>query len=170
MGMPIVSLAPGSAIHVGCGVTLISKSKRTALGVSHPVMLRTLRPGARITIGDHSGLSGSAICAASAISIGRRSLIGADVIIADTDFHPVDTIPRRSSPIPEPSESDRIFIGDDVFVGARCLILKGSRIGSGSVIGAGSTVTGEIPPGVVAAGIPARPIRIIRTGDSTSGP
>jgi maltose O-acetyltransferase len=38
------------------------------------------------------------------------------------------------------------------------LVLKGSRIGRGSVIGAGSVVSGEIPPSVIAAGNPARPI------------
>jgi acetyltransferase-like isoleucine patch superfamily enzyme len=41
------------------------------------------------------------------------------------------------------------------------LILKGTRIGRGSVIGAGSVVAGEIPPGVVAAGNPARVLREI---------
>ena len=52
-------------------------------------------------------------------------------------------------------------IEDDVFIGMNCLILKGVVIGRGSVVGAGSVVTGNIPPGVMGAGNPARVIRAV---------
>lgn len=51
-----------------------------------------------------------------------------------------------------------IAIGNNVFVGARCIILPGTRIGNNCVIGAGSVVKGEIPEGSVVAGTPARVI------------
>ena len=89
-------------------------------------------------------------------------LIGADVMIADTDFHEVDVIARRHLPIPAPVESDAVTIGDDVFLGARSIVLKGASIGNGSVIAAGSVVTGAIPAGVVAGGVPARVLRPVR--------
>src|SRR5690349_7011078 len=57
-GDPIVSLAESSRITVGSKVILASESERTALGVSRPCILRTLRPGATISIGAESGLSG----------------------------------------------------------------------------------------------------------------
>ncbi len=41
------------------------------------------------------------------------------------------------------------------------MILKGVTVGRGSVIGAGSIVSGDIPPGVIAAGNPARVIRSV---------
>ncbi len=83
------------------------------------------------------------------------------MVVADTDFHDVAVTARRYAAPPESRPEDAVVIEDDVFVGARTLVLKGSTIGSGSVIGAGSLVAGTIPPGVVAAGNPCRVIRPI---------
>ncbi|MDI9882852.1 acyltransferase [Streptomyces sp. HNM0645] len=158
IGRPVVSLAQGSTIELGSGTTLISRVPNTPLGVARPVVLRTMRPGARIAIGDHTGLSGTTICASTSVVIGRRVLIGADVLIADTDFHPVDTLPRRFEPESRAAAAP-IVIGDDVFLGARSMILKGVEIGAGTVVGAGAVVTASLPPGVVAGGIPCRVLR-----------
>ncbi|MBY6349119.1 DapH/DapD/GlmU-related protein [Rhodococcoides corynebacterioides] len=101
-------------------------------------------------------MSGVAICSSRLVTIGARVLIGSGAIIADTDFHPIDSVPRRYAPIPIADDGDEVHIGDDVFIGANCLILKGVRIGSGSVIGAGSVVTRSVPPKSIVAGNPAR--------------
>jgi acetyltransferase-like isoleucine patch superfamily enzyme len=162
LGRPIVRAEAGSTIRLGDRVTLISRSDATALGVSHPVVLRTMTSSAEISIGDDCGLSGAAIVAALGIEIGARVLVGADVMVVDTDFHPVDEVPRRRRPLPPPQQSDRVVIEDDVFLGARAIVLRGVRIGSGSVIGAGSVVTTSIPAGVVAAGNPCKPLRELK--------
>src|SRR5206468_2574692 len=86
IGRPIVHVFPGSSICLGRDVTIISAGFATALGVNHPVVLRTLCPGARIQIGDRVGISGGSICAAQLIEIGEESMFGANVTIADTDF------------------------------------------------------------------------------------
>ena len=52
-----------------------------------------------------------------------------------------------------------IEIGENVFIGCNCLILKGSKIGDNTTIGAGSVVTGNIPQNCVAAGNPAKVIK-----------
>jgi maltose O-acetyltransferase len=52
-----------------------------------------------------------------------------------------------------------VIIEDDVWLGARVLLLPGARVGSGSVIGAGAVVSGEIPPMSVAVGNPARVVK-----------
>lgn len=49
-----------------------------------------------------------------------------------------------------------IIIGNDVWIGAQCVILSGSNIGDGSVIAANSVVNGTIPPYAIAAGSPAK--------------
>jgi acetyltransferase-like isoleucine patch superfamily enzyme len=161
IGRPIFDHAADSQITVGDNCLLISRPRSTALGVSRPVILRTLAPGAELVVGVDTGMSGTTVCAALSVTIGSRVLLGADVLIADTDFHEVDEVPRRHLPIPTPLPFDRVVIGDDVFVGARTIVLRGATIGSGSVVGAGSVVTGEIPARVVAAGNPCRVIRPI---------
>ena len=49
-----------------------------------------------------------------------------------------------------------IFIGDDVWIGAQCIIVKGARIGNGAVIGANSLVNSDILDNAIAFGTPAR--------------
>jgi len=54
-----------------------------------------------------------------------------------------------------------IWIGDDVYLGIRSIILPGVTIGNRCVIGAGSVVTQDIPDNSVAAGVPARVVRSV---------
>ncbi|WP_375400961.1 acyltransferase [uncultured Amnibacterium sp.] len=159
LGIPLVSRVPDSEIVLGRGVTLVSSSRWTALGVARPVILRTLLPGSEIHIGAESGLSGATICSARSIRIGERVLLGADVMISDTDFHPLDRIPRHRAAIPAGRPEDAIVIEDDVFIGARSIVMKGVTIGAGSVVGAASVVTRSVPAGTIVAGNPARRIR-----------
>lgn len=53
----------------------------------------------------------------------------------------------------------RIYIGNDVWIGTRAMIMGGVTIGDGVVIGAGSIVTKDVPPYAVVVGVPARVIR-----------
>ncbi len=54
-----------------------------------------------------------------------------------------------------------ITIGNNVFIGSRTIVLPGVTVGSNVVIGAGSIISRDIPPGCVAVGAPAKPIREI---------
>lgn len=54
-----------------------------------------------------------------------------------------------------------IVIGQNVWIASRVVILPGVRIGAGSVIASGSLVSCDIPPGVLAAGAPAKVVRKI---------
>jgi acetyltransferase-like isoleucine patch superfamily enzyme len=155
-GFPVVSLAPESTIHIGDRVVLTSDSAFTALGVSHPVVLRTLLPGATIEIAEDVGVSGGSICAALRVTIGAGSMLGADVTIVDTDFHPIRSSDRRYAPIPAPLPSDAVHIGRNVFIGTGAILLKGSRVEDNAVVGARAVVSGTVPSGTIVAGNPAR--------------
>ena len=93
----------------------------------------------------------------SSVAIGDRCRFGERLSIHDEDHN----IASRS----HDSESDSAYlvsdvtIGDDVWVGANVTILRGSHIGAGSVIAAGAVVRGDVPPGTVAGGVPARVLR-----------
>lgn len=159
LGMPIVSMAPESRIRIGDRVSLCSNSAYTALGVNHPMVLRTLRPGAVIEIGDDTGMSGATICAETYVSIGKQCLIGANVTIADTDFHPVKPENRRYNSMPDDVATRPVRIGNNVFLGSGVIVLKGVTVGDNAVIGAGSVVVKDVPENCIAAGNPARVIR-----------
>jgi len=160
VGLPIIKRAEGSRIVLEKGVTLVSLSQGNVAGINHPVILATLAPGAIIRL-NGCGLSGSSVCAARSIIIGKNSGLGANASVYDTDFHAVDSGGRLVQRNIAAAEAKPVEIGDDVWVAANVLILKGVLIGSGAVIGAGSVVTSGIPENALAAGNPARVLRII---------
>ena len=62
-----------------------------------------------------------------------------------TDFHSLDPIIRASNEDMMHRKCAPVVIGGNVFIGARCIILKGVTIGENSIVGAGSVVTKSIP-------------------------
>ena len=55
--------------------------------------------------------------------------------------------------------SQRVFIGNDVWIGHGAVILPGRRIGDGAVVAAGAIVTKDVAPYAIVAGNPARFVR-----------
>lgn len=86
------------------------------------------------------------------IEIGEDVAIADHVTIRDSDNHLFNGNPLSKMTQP-------IVIGNHVWIGAGVMILKGVTIGDGAVIAAGAVVTKNIPPGCLAAGIPAKVIR-----------
>ena len=72
-----------------------------------------------------------------------------------TASHPMDAERRRAGW----EYAAPITVGSDVWFGGGVTVLPGVTIGDGAVIGAGSVVTRNIPPHVLAAGNPCRPVR-----------
>ena len=52
-----------------------------------------------------------------------------------------------------------IVIGNDVWIGYEAVLMAGVTIGDGAIIGARAVVTKDVPPYMVAGGIPAKPIK-----------
>jgi acetyltransferase-like isoleucine patch superfamily enzyme len=81
-------------------------------------------------------------------------MIGNYCIVADTEIPGIGDPPGGPQIEPRP-----VDIGDGAWLAARVTVLPGSRIGAGAVVAAGSVVSGEIPDGALAGGIPARILR-----------
>jgi acetyltransferase-like isoleucine patch superfamily enzyme len=96
------------------------------------------------------------IDASERIEIGRNCMIGPMCYITDHDHgHTAGTLINT-----QPLVSRRVRIGDDVWIGAAVIILKGVTVGNGAVIGAGAVVTKDVPPGAIFAGLAARQIDV----------
>ena len=99
----------------------------------------------------------------SPIHIGANAFIAPGVCLSCAG-HSLDARQRGESV----STSRPNTLEEDVWIGANAVICGGVTIGKGSVIGAGSVVTRDIAAGVVAAGVPCRPIRAITEQDVIS--
>ncbi|MDR7278532.1 sugar O-acetyltransferase [Catenuloplanes atrovinosus] len=94
------------------------------------------------------------------VFVGDRVMFAPNVTITATG-HPVHPDLRHDGT----QFSATVRIEDDVWIGAGATILPGVTIGRGSVIAAGAVVAGNVPPMVVAAGVPARVLRPITDAD-----
>lgn len=109
----------------------------------------TAKDFASIEIGDNCGFSGVSIDSYYKIRIGNNVTIGAETQIFDADGH-ADILGTEDEPV---------VIEDNVFIGMRCIIMKGVTIGENSIIGAGSIVSKSIPANSIAAGIPCKVLK-----------
>jgi len=139
-------------IHInGTGQVFIGERSR----IGGEVEFGTEETG-RITIGEGVRINrGTTLVAYRQISIGDMSLIGEFVSIRDANhgIEPGKNIREQEH------DSQPITIGRDVWIGRGSVILPGVDIGDHSIIGANSVVTRSIPPGTIAVGAPAKPIR-----------
>jgi acetyltransferase-like isoleucine patch superfamily enzyme len=115
--------------------------------------LITTRPEAVIRIGRHARLNGCTIVAAERVDV------GADCVLGSCDVR--DHLPYSESPVDRrrPGQPQPVVIDDNVWIGGQVSVLPGVRIGRDSVIGIHAVVFGDVPPGVIVGGNPARVLR-----------
>ena len=140
----------GNNISIGDYATLITApDKRIDLST-----WETDKINGELQLGKYILISpGTSIRSAQKIVIGDSTMIASDVTITDSDWH---DIYDRTDYVASPKE---VIIQENVWIGEKSLILKGSKIGKNSIIGAGSVISGEVPANVVFAGNPAKEIK-----------
>ena len=87
------------------------------------------------------------------VAVGDNVMMGPNIVI-DPSTHSRERtdVPMRDQPLVH----GEIVIGNDVWLGANCVVLRGVNIGDGCVVGAGAVVTRDLPSMSVAVGVPAR--------------
>ena len=112
----------------------------------------------RITIGENVWVSfaasgGCYIQGINGIEIGDNTIFAPGVKIISAN--------HSKSDLNKWDKTSPIRIGKNVWIGANAVILPGVEIGDHAVIGAGSVVTHDVPSHAVAAGVPAKVIKVI---------
>lgn len=113
--------------------------------------------GSKIEIGDNSQIGINCIMD-NDIIIGDDVTMGPDVIIYTSSHEYKDL----NIPINKQGEKEhrQVIIGNNVWIGARCIILPGVVIGDNSIIGANTVVTKNVPENSVFCGAEGRVVKI----------
>jgi maltose O-acetyltransferase len=111
--------------------------------------------GRNVSLGKRSGL-GLNCRIHGEVAIGDNVMMGPEVLIYSRNHRFDDpTVPMIDQGF---AQSKPVVIGDDVWIGARAVILPGVVVGARSIIGAQAVVTKDIPQGSIVGGNPARVI------------
>ncbi|RBL93506.1 acyltransferase [Chitinophaga flava] len=136
--------------YAGVGI-FDHKKSRSIWEVRGEVIFRgkaVIGHGSKISVGENATLilgnnftisAESTIVTTSKVQFGDNNLLSWDILVMDTDFH---TIKNESGDVI--NEPKPIIVGDKVWIGCRCLILKGANIPSNCVIGANSVLSKEL--------------------------
>ena len=114
-----------------------------------------LGPQGNVEIGDYCSIVGAIFSSNARIKICDYVFIAHEVTIADSAF----ATPEHQTQ----SRSADLSISNNVWIGARSIILGGVQIGEGAIIGAASLVDFDVPPETLVAGNPARVVRSLAT-------
>jgi acetyltransferase-like isoleucine patch superfamily enzyme len=127
--------------------------------------------GGQISIGESCFVGpGTRVWSARCIRIGNRVLISHNVNVFDSLTHSLSPRARHAHfqaiattghPKVIDLAEEPVTIGDDAWIGAGAIILKGVSIGNCAIIGAGSVVTHDVPEATIVAGNPARTVRTL---------
>lgn len=138
----VVTLMRGSELHV-CGKVRISRGCKIVL-----------YPNAKLYIGNNSFINEQCrIHCASQISIGDQCAIGWNTNILDTDIHHIydnDKCLNQDQPI---------IIGNNVWIGANCMVMKGTTIDNNCILSAKSTCYGHLDSNFIYGGSPLRRLK-----------
>ena len=108
-----------------------------------------------LTIGDQFSMTAeSQVVCEKAITFGNNVLISWENLFLDTDFHKIKTNGLTTN-LPK-----EIVIGNHVWIGCRCTILKGTYIGDEIIVAANSTLSGRFDQNhTIVGGNPAKVVK-----------
>ncbi len=145
----INALSKGGVVF-GRNVTLCKGTTIDCTGVIREI-------GEGLVVGDYVGMSeGCFIQVRGPVKIGSHVMFGPGVSIF-SENHCFDDPDKRLTE--QPTLRKGVVIEDNVWVGAKAIILDGVTVGTGSIVAAGCVVTKDVPPCSIVAGVPGKIIR-----------
>ncbi|SEH30131.1 acyltransferase [Magnetospirillum fulvum] len=161
-------------VRLGAGARVVNLNNSEALTIGRDSVIRgilrlerqgIIAIGESVYIGDASILS-----AMERIEIGQGTLVAHNVQIFDNDSHPINAedrvndfrkklgykLPRAVTIAHAP-----VSIGERCWLGMNSIVMKGVTIGNDTIVASGSVVVTDLPPSVIAAGNPARVVKVI---------
>lgn len=131
----------------------VRKIKNKAISVGKDLRVTSSsKVNNKTKLGDSVYLHGLKVTGNGAVNIGSHVIIAGDcLIITENHNYEGNFIPYDKTAI-----SRDVEIDDFVWIGARVLILPGTKIGEGAIIQGGAVVHGDIPPCAIAGGNPAK--------------
>ncbi|MFM2423081.1 MAG: hypothetical protein RL291_1611 [Pseudomonadota bacterium] len=157
-GLPLV-LGP---IEMTFGGSVRMSAQTTVTGRHASDMTPVLIVGDNVDIGWQT-----TIAVGSRVEIGNNVRIAGRAFLAGYPGHPLDARARAAGLPDTDDQIGDIILEDDVWLATNVSVSAGVRIGAGTIVAAGSVVTRDLPPGVLAAGVPAQVIRSL-PGDQQS--
>lgn len=115
--------------------------------------VRVIEPSG-LVLGPRAGVApGAVLDCRGGLTIGADTMIGIQSILLTSGHR----FTSRESPMRAQGFTQApVTIGDDVWVGARVIVLPGTTVGAGAILAAGATVTKDVPPYAIVAGTPAK--------------
>jgi serine acetyltransferase len=151
-GMPLV-LGP---LRMQLGADCRVSGQTTLAGRSSGRERPWLRVGSNVDIGWQT-----TICSGREVVLGDNVRIAGRCFLAGFPGHPLNPEDRARGLAETEDQIGDIILEDDVWLATGVTVMAGVRIGRGTVVAAGSVVTRDLPPRVLAGGMPARVIRPI---------
>jgi maltose O-acetyltransferase len=112
--------------------------------------------GRNISIGNYSMMGQDSIIGSTAkVVIGDDVMMGPEAFIYTSNHGMEAGTPMRLQPL----KSAPVRIGNDVWIGARCIILPGVTVADGAVLAAGAVVTSDVPANAIVGGVPAKVLK-----------
>ena len=149
----------GAGTRLGVNLTIRGDNNRVEIGEDCHLhgFVNVLCSNARLSVGARTTMVQGSIQLhePGEIVFGEDCMISSQVYVALSDIHPI--YDRSTGQRINPAAS--VHVGNHVWAGLRCMILKGARIGDGAIIAAGAIVSGVMPAHTVVAGAPARVLR-----------
>lgn len=145
------------------GARILSDAVSNDSRIGRETVIRELCVVSRSTVGMACYLNRGAEIYATDLgsysSLGQGCQVGANEHLIDYPTTAEALYPGTVTAAVRAGNERRTRVAEDVWIGARAVVIKGVTIGVGAVVGAGAVVTRDIAPYTIVTGVPAKPLR-----------